>query len=111
MKLAPMVASFVQSTSGDVIANRVRILPNEAGFSYGAAHDEVPAPTPDPDGRSRIDLATLPGAQGVEGRRDVWITAVDSRGNESDPLEIDQALFDFSAPAAPTDARVDPPVG
>ena len=78
-KLAAMVASFVQSPSGDVVANRVRILEDAAGFSYGAPHDQVPAPAPDPDGRSRIDLATLPQAQGIEGRRDVWITAVDSR--------------------------------
>lgn len=106
-RLAPMIASFVQSTSGDVIANRVRILPDDVEFSYGAAHAQVPAPVPSGDGRSRIDLAQLPNAQGLEGVHDVYITAVDGRGNESDPLLIDDALFDFSAPAAPTDGAVD----
>lgn len=107
-KLAPMIASFVQSASGDVVANRVRIMPDTVAFSYGAAFDQVPAPVPSGDGRSRIDLAQLPAAQGLNGVFDVHITAVDARGNESDPLEIDKALFDFAAPGAPTDGRVDP---
>lgn len=108
MKLAPMVASFVQSTNEGIIANRVRILPDDVEFSYGAAFDQVPAPVPSADGRSRIDLAQLPSAQGLDGRFDVHITAVDARGNESGALEIDQALFDFAAPSTPTDGRIDP---
>ena len=108
MRLAPMIASFVQSASGDVVANRVRIVPDDVAFSYGAAFDEVPAPVPSGDGRSRIDLAQLPTAQSLDGTFDVYITARDARGNESDPLLIDDASFDFSAPEAPTDAQIDP---
>lgn len=106
-RLAPMIASFVQGPGG-IVANRVRIVPDDVPFSYGAAFDEVPAPVPSGDGRSRIDLAQLPTAQGLEGTYDVYITGRDARGNESDPLAIDDALFDFSAPGAPTDGRIDP---
>lgn len=107
-RLAPLVASFVQSASGDVVANRVRIVPHDVAFSFGAAFTEVPAPVPGGDGRSRIDLAQLPNAQDLDGVFDVFITARDARGNESDPLHLDDVSFDFSAPAAPTDGRVDP---
>jgi hypothetical protein len=107
MRLAPMIASFVQGAGG-IVANRVRIVPDDVAFSYGAAFDEVPAPVPSGDGRSRIDLAQLPRAQGLDGTFDVYITGRDARGNESDPLTIDDALFDFAAPDAPTDGRIDP---
>lgn len=111
MRLAPLIASFVQSPNQGIVANRVRIVPDDVEFSYGAAFNEVPAPVPSADGRSRIDLAQLPAAQNLEGTFDVYITARDARGNESDPLLIDDALFDFSAPTVPTDGRIDDDAG
>lgn len=106
MRLAPMIASFVQGAGG-IVANRVRIIPRDVAFSYGAAFDEVPAPVASGDGRSRIDLAQLPTAQGLDGTFEVFITGRDARGNESDPLHLDDVLFDFAAPEAPTDGRID----
>ncbi len=57
--------------------------------------------------RLSINLADLPLFDGVSGARDVNVTALDAAGNESDFLEIDNVLFDFDPPAAPTAGRVD----
>lgn len=47
------------------------------------------------------DINTL-GLPVGEGTYDVFISAADSVGNESDPLEFRGAVFDFTPPASPT---------
>lgn len=48
-----------------------------------------------------VDVRTLSVAPVNEGIYDVFISAVDEAGNESDPLHIADALLDFQPPAAP----------
>ena len=107
-----LVLRFRQSASADVAANRVRICPANTApntvAAYQIAFDEVrPAPTPDADGYCRVRFSALPKAAGIEGVRDVHVTAVDRAGNESDMLEVDDVTFDFSPPDAPTDGAVE----
>lgn len=104
--VTPLIAAFVQSTSGDVEANRVRIVPANSPMTYDIAYDEIrPVPAPDPDGKTRIDLSKLQGAAGLDGVFDVGITAVDERGQESGFLLLEDGNFDFSPPVAPTEGQ------
>jgi hypothetical protein len=102
-----LVVRFKQSTAADVVKNRVYIHAPNQPFSESNPFDEVAAPVPNADGFSRISFADLPKAAGLEGFYDVDVTAVDARGNESDPLEIDNQLFDLSPPPAPTDGSLE----
>lgn len=101
-----VVIRFKQSTSPDTVANRVRIHPANSVPDYATAYDQVTKPTPDADGYSRIPLANVPKATGLEGKFDVAITAVDAVGNESDFLDIDNQTFDLSPPLAPSDGSL-----
>lgn len=106
-KIHTIVIRFKQSVAADVVANRVYIHAPNTPFDGSGAFDEItPVPTPDADGFTRIPLVNVPKAAGLEGNFDVDITSVDSSGNESDPLEIDNANFDLSPPDAPTDGSV-----
>ena len=98
---------FKQSASADVVTNRVRVRPANTPAAYDTPFDDVPAPAVDSDGFSRIHAANVPQMQGLEGRFDVHVTALDARGNESDFLEIDNQLFDLSPPLAPTDGSLE----
>lgn len=102
-----VVVRFKQSASADVVKNRVYIHAPNQPFDPANAFDEVAAPAADADGFTRIPMANLPKAAGLEGLFDVDVTALDARGNESDPLEIDNQLFDLSPPLAPTDGSVE----
>lgn len=102
-----IVVRFRQSTAADVVANRIRVRPANTPAEYDSPFDELPKPAADNDGFTRIPAANIPSMQGLEGQYDVHITAVDSRGNESDFLEIDNQLFDLSPPDAPTDGAVE----
>lgn len=102
-----VVVRFKQSLAADVVANRVYIHAPNQPFSDTNAFDEVPKPAADADGFTRISFVNLPKAAGLEGRFDVDVTAVDARGNESDPLELDDQLFDLSPPDAPTDGSLE----
>lgn len=102
-----LVVRFKQSTAADVVANRVYIHAPNTPFDASNAFDEVPKPAADADGFTRIPFANLPKAAGLEGQYDVDVTAVDARGNESDPLELDNQTFDLSPPDAPTDGAVE----
>lgn len=103
-----VVIRFTQSVAADLAANRIRIHPANSVPSYSTPFDEIrPIPAPDADGFTRIPLANVPKANGLEGQFDVAITAVDTTGNESDFLDIDNATFDLSPPDAPTGGSVE----
>lgn len=102
-----LVLRFKQSPSADVAANRIRIRPANTPASYDAPFDDVPKKDADQDGFTRIALANLPHAVGLEGTYDIHVTALDAAGNESDFLEIDNQTFDISPPDAPTDGAVE----
>jgi hypothetical protein len=107
-KIHEVVIRFKQSDSADVKSNNVYIHAANTPFDPTGAFDSIsPVPTPDADGFSRIPLVNVPKAAGLEGQFDIDITAVDGVGNESDPLEIDNATFDLSPPDAPTDGALE----
>lgn len=107
-QIKDVVIRFRQSNSPDVVANRVYVLPANSPHDSAAPFDEIrPAPAADNDGFTRIPAANVSRMQGLEGQYDVHVTALDARGNESDPLEIDNQLFDLSPPNAPTDGAVE----
>jgi len=93
---------FKQSVSADVTGNRVRIRPANTPFEADEPFQDFGKPTPEADGFSYIKLSDVNDAKGKEGKYDVHVTALDGVGNESDPLEIDNATFDLSPPEAPT---------
>ena len=87
----------------DATTYRVRIVAdglvaadnsNLATFGYDVVQ---PTNTQDVD----VDIRTLSSVPIVEGTYDVFISAVDEAGNESDPLVIADAILDFQPPAAP----------
>lgn len=102
-----IVVRFRQSVSTDVVMNRIRVRAANTTAEYDEPFDDVTPPTADADGYTRIAAANIPGMVGLEGQYDVHITAVDSRGNESDFLEIDNQTFDLTPPDAPTDGAVE----
>lgn len=102
-----LVVRFRQSASPDIVSNRFRVRPANTPAAYDTPFDDVPVPAADADGFTRVPLANVPAAAGLEGRYDVHVTAVDGAGNESDFLEIDNQLFDLSPPLPPTDGSVE----
>jgi len=102
-----LVIRFRQSESADVVSNRIRIRPANSPAQYDAPFNDIPKPTADADGFTRIPLANVPAAAGLDGQYDIHITALDEVGNESDFLEIDNQTFDISPPAAPTDGSLE----
>jgi hypothetical protein len=105
-----MIARFVQSVSADVQANRVYIEEDPSVYTLDLTPvGEITPPVVDPDGYSRVDLAGLANAspRDFDGTYDIYITALDERGNESGPLEIADAAFDLVPPDAPTDGAIE----
>lgn len=81
----------------------VRIVPdgqvaNDNSNLYGFDGDTVAAST---GPEVEIDIRELSSVPIIEGTYDLFITAVDEAGNESDPLVIADAILDFQPPAAP----------
>lgn len=97
---------FKPSASPDVAEHRVRILKDGTAFGYNQPFASIPANTPQEGGKFSVDIAKLTNAPKSEGVYDVFVTAVDKAGNESDPLEISNASFDFNPPEAPTEGEV-----
>lgn len=91
----------------DATRNAIRVRPANSPAAYDTPVDTLPAPIPDADGYSRIPLANIPQARGLEGTYDIHVTALDAAGNESDFLEIDNQTFDISPPDAPTDGSLE----
>jgi len=110
-RIAPLVARFKQSTSGDVVANKVYIEADPSTYTLDLNEvGEILSPVPDPDGFTRIDIAKLANDDPrdfPEGTYDVYITALDAAGNESSPLEIQNAVFDFTPPESPSDGTIE----
>ncbi len=110
-KIGSKVLRFTQSTAADLTGNRIRVTPDGTPFSYDLPAATLLGLVPDEDGFTRVDLATLPLFEDLEeGTYDVWITALDDNEpepNESDPLEVADAVFDFDPPAAPTDGVIE----
>ncbi len=103
-KIVSRVLSFVPVTG--VTRYNVYVHAANTEPNYDDAHETVASPAV-VGGRVSIDLAELALFRGLEGLRDVAVTALDEIGNESDFLEIDGVSFDFSPPTAPTVGRVD----
>jgi hypothetical protein len=87
----------------DASSYKVRIVPdgqvaadnsNLADFNG----DTVPAGT---GPEVEVDIRSLSSVPIVEGTYDLFISALDEAGNESDPLVIGDAILDFQPPAAP----------
>jgi hypothetical protein len=76
---------------------KVRVIPNGVPFSY-AATPVAEATHVVGQAEHEADLAGLSIPEGVY---DIYVTAEDSAGNESDPLEFQDAQLDFTPPAAP----------
>ena len=85
-------------TVADAASYPIRFFPQGATFSYDQAAALDPAQvTGQP--QQEVDLH---GVQLAEGVYDVYITAKDAAGNESDPLELAGSVLDFTPPSAPT---------
>lgn len=100
---------FKQSVAADVVANRIRIRPANTAAVKDDPFEDVPKPTPDADGFSRIVVGGLSQAQGLDGHYDVHVTALDDATppGESGFLEIDDVDFDFAPPDAPTEGSIE----
>lgn len=81
----------------DAVAYNIRIIPDGVPFDYG----KNPQITVDHTDVSEHE-ADLAGLDMPEGVYDVYISAEDAGGNESDPLELADAVLDFVPPAAPS---------
>lgn len=106
-QIKEVVIRFRQSESPDVVANRVRVRPANSVAAYDGPFNDIALVAADTDGFTRIPAVNVPALAGLEGQYDVHITAVDSVGNESDFLEIDNQTFDLSPPEAPTDGSIE----
>jgi hypothetical protein len=106
-RIKEIVVRFRPSTSPDVVAYRFRVRGANTVAAYDTPYNDVAVRAPDADGYVRYPTANIPQFDGLEGRYDVHVTAVDGRGNESDFLEIDNQTFDLSPPEAPTDGAIE----
>ena len=81
----------------DAAFYNVRVVPDGQPFSY-ADTPKVRAPHDSSLSEIDVDLAGLSLAEGVY---DIYVTAEDTAGNESDPLPFADAVLDFTPPSAP----------
>lgn len=96
------VLKFVPSISTDVVAHRIRIVLDGTAFAASLPFVDVAYTSVTPRVQIAIDLATLANAPKANGTYDVYVTAIDAAGNESDPMAIANTVFDFTPPMAPT---------
>ena len=98
---------FIPSVDANVVEHRIRIIADGTPFSYDEGYDSVPVQgTALVNGKIELDIGELATKPDAEGTYDVYVTAVENSGNESDPLIIENAAFDFSPPAAPTAGEI-----
>lgn len=97
---------FDKSSSTDVASYNIRIVPANSVFEYTLPPANIAQPAAVSGSNTiTVDLASLSNKPTVDGSYDVYITAADATGNESDPLKL-TATFDFTPPAAPTNASI-----
>ena len=105
----PKTLSFTPSTSSDVVSYNVRIVPTGTAFGYDipAANIAHTVDASNPSAPVSVKLSDVVGSASLAaGNYDVFVTAVNVDGNESDPLAISNVPFDLVAPAAPTNGSV-----
>ena len=102
-KISERVLTFTPSVDSDIAHYRVRILAEGTVFDYDFGFDSVGKGT---GTTIEVDISDLPKAPEDEGTYDIYVTAVDQVGNESDPMVISAIIMDFTAPAAPTLGRI-----
>lgn len=98
-KIAKKEIYWLPVEGADVMGYRVYAVAQGTPFSYalpfiGSVDASVVAPDDFPAGTFDADITY-----------DIFITAVDDVGNESDPLAL-SAPFDFVAPNPPTDGGI-----
>lgn len=81
----------------DAYEYNIRIVPDNEPFNY----DRQPAFTVQHDPVLAEHEQDLAGTTLDEGVYDIYLTAVDPAGNESDPLPFADAVLDFTPPSAP----------
>lgn len=64
--------------------------------------DEVTAVDPNANTEQEFDIAEMISTVISDGTYDIFISAVDEAGNESDPLFLEDNVLDFQPPLAPT---------
>lgn len=95
---------FTPSASADAVGYRIYILKDGTEFDYGDVYHEVPDLK---DGQKiEVDIGSLSVAPIESGVYDIYVTAIDAFGNESNAMEIQDKTFDFVAPEAPTEGEV-----
>lgn len=104
-KIKELVLRFKNPT--DAVKNNIRIRPANTPAVYDDPVDTLDSPVADADGFTRVPLANISQAVGLEGQFDIHVTALDTAGNESDFLEVDNQTFDISPPDAPTDGSIE----
>lgn len=106
MYIKPRILRYTPSDSSDVAEHRTRIVPDGTAFDYDIPYDVTPS-TPNDNTQVAVNVATLSRAPTNDGVYDIYVTAADAVGNESDPLEIPDADFDFNPPSAPLAGSLD----
>lgn len=102
----------------DATHYRIYVLPHEyseevaervaTGEFYLNNYNELSAVTYTDTSTGRVVVPLANKFAGVvnSGTYDVFVTAVDAAGNESDPALLDNVALDFTAPDAPTELRL-----
>ena len=96
--MAKIASKVLFWSSVDDAANyNIRIIPDQTEFSY----DHTPEIIVTHDSSLSEHEADLAGTVLNEGIYDIYVSAEDTAGNESDPLGFQDAALDFTPPAAP----------
>lgn len=112
-KLNTKTLRFLPSVTPDTVEHRIRIQVEGTPFSYATPFSKVAYTASaagtggtTPATKISVDIGGLTNVPKETGTYEVFITAADAAGNESDAFEIHGAVFDFTAPAAPTAGEI-----
>lgn len=97
-KIASKIIWWANVSDADEFA--IRVIADGVDFGY----DHVPNIVVDNTNNLALEEieADLGGLSLEEGIYDIYITAVDIAGNESDPFMLADAVLDFTPPSAPS---------
>lgn len=95
-KVKSAILSFPVSPSPDVVNYKLYYAVAPEPVTYDSAFVDLGLET-------SYDLATLPGAVGLDIQFNLGVTALDEVGNESDMKLLENVSLDFAAPDAPGD--------